>query len=180
MIQPTMKNAFISLNFQNKIAGLRFMAFLFIVVGFFFIYGEFTKATFRSPDDLIFVNGPFKNYLVYNAGKTHRFSFRLKNYSNNFIINNDYLHLLRFANFNKIGDGQNIKVGFLEDSEENLNVIGENVYVYAISENDIDFFDTKNAIKQYNNKNMLLFGLSLFVCAIISYSYSVKLSKLAA
>ena len=153
---------------------------MFLLTGSFFIYGEFTKTTFRNPDDLIFVNGPFKNYRVYNAGKTHRFSFQLKNYSNNFIINNDYLHLLQSANFVKIGDGQNIKVGFLGDSQENLNVIGENIYVYAISGNNINYLDSESAMKEYNNKSMLLFGLTLFVCAIISYSYSVKLSKPAA
>lgn len=172
-----MGKEFLRFNFKNKSTGLRFVSFCFALAGILFIYGEITKAKYRSIDDLVFINGPFKDYTDYNAGKTHIFSFRLKNYSNNFIINNDYLHLLQFDSFFKIKDGQNIKVGFLPGSQENINTIGKKIYVYAISGNNVNFLDAKDTIKQYNNKHMLLFGLSLLVCAILAYSYSNKLFK---
>lgn len=176
ILEYTKSNAFLTPDFQNMLTRMRLLSFCFTIAGLFFIYGECTKARYRSMNDLVFINGPFRNYTVDNAGKTHIFSFQLKNYSTNFIINNDYLHLLRFNSFVKLKAGQNINVGFLAAPQETINAIGKEIYVYAIAGNNENYLDSKNTIIQYNNKNGLLFGLLLLICAILSYRNSKKLS----
>ena len=76
----------------------------------------------------------------------------------------------------RLCEDTNIKVGFLADPQETINAIGKRIYVYAIAGNNENYLDAKNTIIQYNNKNGLLFGLFLLICAILSYRNSKKLS----
>lgn len=164
-------------NMTNWSRGLRRSSVILFLAAVGILYLDLTKPKFDSKADLTFISGPFTYYTVYNAGKTHSFSFTLKNYSNVFYINTDYLRILNFAKFSKIKYGTMLRLGFLTASLDDLNNGDKMIFVYSISDNYTTYMNWKETIKWYNNPYWKLFSLILFIMAVFCYSYAVKIDR---
>ena len=157
---------------------LLFGGILSLVTAFVLLFIHFYKENINSKDDITLISGQFNEYSWVDLGKRNGSSltFTLKNYSNRFKIQADFLSILKKDKFKSISYGETLIIGIPNSYVKFLNTEKKPLLVYSIASNNLTYLDLKNTIEKHNSPLILLFSGLIGVGGLI-FIYFGKRAK---
>ena len=162
---------------RKRIKNLKVLAIILFVASIGFFYSDYTKDKFTDKNDLRYITGPFGSYSWTRTLKNSNFTFQLENYSDFFMLNSDFIRVLKFGKFKQIQKGEIVTVGILPSDQKYLNTEHYPIFVYSIEDNQQVYFSVNDTIKLYNRPLLKLFSLTLLMCSVICFVQYYKMNK---
>ncbi|WP_421807122.1 hypothetical protein [Flagellimonas sp.] len=162
-----------------KLLDKYFGAIFCLIFALGLLYMHFDKPKLKSEKDLIVVSGILQSYSFQdNMGwrkNGKRYTFRLKNYSNDFQISANHLDL-----FNKIGfqakgtSGNELSIKIMKDQKDLLNSPNERVLAISIKDLEKEYLNSRNVILKEQGPMELIMGLGLIFAGFLAFIVKYK------
>jgi hypothetical protein len=148
---------------------------MFLVLAVAFSWIELSKPKIKSPSDLYFIKGHFRDYdFNKHGGRYTIYNFRLKEFYNSFKIKADFLGGFEKSKFINLQYGDSLTIAISQDDIDNLNTSNSYFFVFSIVNNQTTFLDTDYTIKKHNS-NLIYFASFVFVVVgLISIYYGQR------
>lgn len=130
--------------------------FVSIVVGVFLIIHQMGRPNLKTQDDLMTLEGNVTHFsFKYKPGykaTLMQYYIRLDNYPCTFQIKADFLPYFYQSRFeDEIQPGNRIRLVIPKESENQLGIRGQKVFIFSVSKNGIEYLILKETIKKEND-----------------------------
>ena len=137
---------------------------------------KFSRPTVKDKSQLKFISGQFDSYKFTDGTKGyHNYVFWLKEYSNSFQINADFLSLFYSNDFKMLNYHDSITISIAKEDINKLNK--SNLFIFSILSPKSTYLDLANVIKKYNRKTDYYFFVGLFALGLSFIYFGYKSKK---
>ena len=136
---------------------------------------KISRPQVKDESQLQFISGQFDSYKFTNGTKGYRnYLLWLKEYSNSFQINADFLSLFSKNNFINLNYHDSITISIAKKDTSKLNK--SNLFIFSITTPKATYLNAADVIKKYNSwfDYFLFLGLSAFGLCLVYWGYKLK------
>jgi hypothetical protein len=138
----------------------------------------FSRPKVHSENDLYFLNGEYQNYQFTDGTRgSHTYLIWLKNYSNPFQVDANFLDLFNKYEFEELPSDYPLTLSISKEDLNKLNNPNDNVRVFSIVYDNVKYLDTVDTIKEYNSilNYCYFFGLLVAGVLLVYFGYKSKI-----
>ena len=120
------------------------------------------------------ISGQFDSYSFLNnvgwRGNGKRYTFRLRNYTNDFQISANHLDLFDKIGFQgKVTSGLELSIGIMKEQEELLNSRNERVLAISINDFENRYLNSREVILKEQGPAELIGGVGFIIAGFLAY-----------
>ena len=142
-------------------------------------YMHFDKPQLKSNADLTIITGEFDSYSFLHdvgwRGGGKRYTFKLRNYVNDFQISANHLDLFNKIGFQgKVNSGHGLEIGIMKEQQELLNLPNERVLAISIKDSEKEYLNSTKVILKEQGPAELIAGVGFVIAGFLVFVVNYK------
>ena len=156
-----------------------FGAIFCLIFALCLFYMYFDKPQLESEKDLTIIEGVLDGYSFLDdvgwRGGGKRYTFKLRNYSNDFQISANHLDLFDKIGFQgKVNSGDELEIGVMKEQQELLNLPNERVLAISIKDSEKEYLNSSKVILKEQGPGELIAGVGLIIAGFLVFVVKYK------
>lgn len=156
-----------------------FGAIFCLIFALLLFYMHFDKFQLQSNSDLTIIRGELVSYSFLDdvgwRGGGKRYTFKLRNYINDFQISANHLELFSKIGFQgKVNSGHQLEIGILNDQIGLLNSPNERILAISIKDSEKEYLNSTKVILKEQGPAELIMGIGFVIAGFLAFVVKYK------